>query len=77
LLLPLRQVLSWGRARLLKQKSSITAIVCRPSTTNFRFPFLFAADKRKFAVSIFRLQQINENFQTTAANNRKLRFPNI
>jgi hypothetical protein len=28
---------------------------------NFRFPFSFAANKRKFAVSVFRLQQTNGN----------------
>jgi hypothetical protein len=28
--------------------------------TNFRFPFLFAGDKWKFAISVFNLQQATE-----------------
>jgi hypothetical protein len=36
-------------------------IVCRPWKTNFHFPFPFAANKQKFAVSVFGLQQINRS----------------
>ncbi len=36
-------------------------IVCRPRKANFPFPFPFAASKRKFAVSIFRLQHTNRS----------------
>jgi hypothetical protein len=36
-------------------------IVCRRRKTNFSFPFPFAAIKRKFAVSVFHLQQTNGN----------------
>ncbi len=44
-------------ARLLKQQLSIT-IYCLPTKkTNFHIPFPFAANKQKFAVSIFRLQK--------------------
>jgi hypothetical protein len=42
---------------LLKQQMSITVYLCRPSTINFCFPF--AENQRKFAVSVFCLQQIN------------------
>jgi hypothetical protein len=35
-------------------------IVCRPRKTNFRFVFPFAANKWKFAVSIFCLQKTKE-----------------
>jgi hypothetical protein len=33
-------------------KRQLPFIVCRPTKTNFRLPFLFAANKRKFAVSV-------------------------
>ncbi len=36
-------------------------IVCQPRNTNFRFPSQCAANKRKFVVSAFRLQQTNGN----------------
>ncbi len=35
-------------------------IVCRPRKTKFRFPFLFAANKRKFVISVFCLQKNTE-----------------
>jgi hypothetical protein len=35
-------------------------IVCQSRKTNVRFPFSFAANKRKFAVSFFRLQKKTE-----------------
>jgi hypothetical protein len=47
-------------AHLLKQQS-LTFIVCRPRKINFHFPFLFAENKWKFAVSVFHLQQTNRN----------------
>jgi hypothetical protein len=34
-------------------------IVCRPWKKNLYFPFPLAANKQKFAVSVFRLQQTN------------------
>ncbi len=46
-------------ARLLKQQSSITVSRSTTKEKNFRFPFPFAANKCKFAVSIFCLQQTN------------------
>jgi hypothetical protein len=45
-------------ARLPTQQSSI--IVNRLLTKENKLPFPFAAHKRKFAVSVFRLQQTNE-----------------
>jgi hypothetical protein len=33
-------------------KRRLPSIVCRPRKTNFRFPLLFAANKRKFSVTI-------------------------
>ncbi len=42
-----------------------------PSKINFRFPFPFAANKRNFAVSVFRLQQTNENCRFPFAECRK------
>jgi hypothetical protein len=36
-------------------------IVCRPRKTNFGFLLPFAANKRKFALSVFCLQKTNEN----------------
>ncbi len=47
--------------RCLKQQWSIAVplIICRPSKANFRFPFPFGANKRKFAVSVFCLQLTN------------------
>jgi hypothetical protein len=47
-------------AHLLKQQSSIIIIVDRlpaKKKTYFRFPFLFAANKRKFGISVFHLQK--------------------
>jgi hypothetical protein len=38
-------------ARLLKQQSSITVYYFPTKETNFCFPFPFAVNKRKFAVS--------------------------
>jgi hypothetical protein len=38
-------------------KRRLPLIVCRPRKTNVRFPFPFAANKREFAVSIFRLRK--------------------
>ncbi len=46
-------------ASLLKQRSSIT-VYCKPTKENiFHFQFPFAANKRKFAVSVCPLQQTN------------------
>ncbi len=36
-------------------------IVCRPRKTNFHFPFPLAANKQKYAVSVFPFQQTNGN----------------
>ncbi len=39
-------------ACLQKSNRQLPLIICRPRKTNFRFPFLFAANKRSFVVSI-------------------------
>jgi hypothetical protein len=47
-------------AHLLKQQSSRIIIVYRSPVKEkiyFRFPFSFAANKRKFAISVFHLQK--------------------
>jgi hypothetical protein len=46
-------------ARLMKHKLSITVYLCRPRKTNFRLSFPFAANARKFAVTVFHLQKTN------------------
>jgi hypothetical protein len=38
--------------------------------TNFRYPFPFAASKRKFAVSVLRLQQTNRSYPFANGLNR-------
>jgi hypothetical protein len=43
----------------LKQQLSITVYRLLPRKINFRFTFPFAANKRKFSVSVFRLQETN------------------
>jgi hypothetical protein len=43
--------------RLLKQQSLIAVYHLPTMENKLRFPFPFAANKRKFAVSVFRLQQ--------------------
>jgi hypothetical protein len=45
------------RSRLLKQQLLITVYRLKNKENNFRFPFPFSANIRKFAISIFRLQQ--------------------
>ncbi len=39
----------------------LPVFVCQLRKINFRFPFPFAANRRKFAISILRLQQTNGN----------------
>ncbi len=48
-------------ARLLKQQMLITVYCLLTKKTNFRFPFPFEANKRKFALSVYRLQQTNRS----------------
>jgi hypothetical protein len=40
-----------------------TANVDYPRKTNFRYPFPFAANKRRFFFSVFRLQQTNGSYR--------------
>jgi hypothetical protein len=49
--------------RLLKQQSLIT-VYCLPTRENVHFPFPFAANKRKFVVSVLCLQKTNGSCYT-------------
>jgi hypothetical protein len=48
----------WERS-LKESNRRLPFIVCRPKKTYFRFPFPFAANNRKFEISVFHLQQTN------------------
>jgi hypothetical protein len=50
--------LDYPWACLLKQQTSLPFIVWRQRKTNFRFPFLFAENKRELIVSIFHCKYI-------------------
>ncbi len=49
-------------ARLLKHYWGAPFFVCRSRKTNVHFMFPFAANKQKFSISIFCLQQTNRSF---------------
>ncbi len=47
----------WSRQYPDTCPEKLPFIICRPRKINFRFMFPFAANKQKFAVSVFHLQQ--------------------